>query len=395
MRRRQMMQKVSRISLCVVIGLLFLALIWKFAGAQLAKKGIVLSNDTAAKTVSETAPEAEDGSGNAGIKKLAETTPPNETPGWQYSSSGWWYATDATTYYVNGWADIDGNQYHFDSNGYMATGWKAIGGKGCYFDDQGVYQPDRNGSMMVALTFDDGPGVYTSTLLDTLEQYGAQATFFMLGSNVEKYGADTLRMYEMFLGPVEQSKPWDTNGIDGVHRFLKKLWNLFYSRTDEFLPVESEPTKEELKAIHKLIKKVTGDIETFSYNTSISAFMICVNELTSLKCRNKEVLSNLIILLAPFAPHYAEELWEALGNTTSVCDAQWPAFNEDYLKEDTVKYTISFNGKARFTMEFATDADNNTIQATVMANEQAQKWIEGKTPKKVIIVPKKIVNIVL
>ena len=192
MRRRQMMQKVSRISLCVVIGLLFLALIWKFAGAQLAKKGIVLSNDTAAKTVSETAPEAEDGSGNAGIKKLAETTPPNETPGWQYSSSGWWYATDATTYYVNGWADIDGNQYHFDSNGYMATGWKPIGGKGCYFDDQGVYQPDRNGSMMVALTFDDGPGVYTSTLLDTLEQYGAQATFFMLGSNVEKYGADVI-----------------------------------------------------------------------------------------------------------------------------------------------------------------------------------------------------------
>ena len=212
---------------------------------------------------------------------------------------------------------------------------------------------------------------------------------------VEKYGADTLRMYEMFLGPVEQSKPWDTNGIDGVHRFLKKLWNLFYSRTDEFLPVESEPTKEELKAIHKLIKKVTGDIETFSYNTSISAFMICVNELTSLKCRNKEVLSNLIILLAPFAPHYAEELWEALGNTTSVCDAQWPAFNEDYLKEDTVKYTISFNGKARFTMDFAADADNNTIQTTVMADEQAQKWIEGKTPKKVIIVPKKIVNIVL
>ncbi len=163
MRRRQMMQKVSRISLGVVVGLLFLALIWKFAGAQLAKKGIVLSNDTAAKTVSETAPEAEDGSGNAGIKKLAETTPPNETPGWQYSSSGWWYATDATTYYVNGWADIDGNQYHFDSNGYMATGWKAIGGKGCYFDDQGVYQPDRNGSMMVALTFDDGPDVYTGS----------------------------------------------------------------------------------------------------------------------------------------------------------------------------------------------------------------------------------------
>ena len=212
---------------------------------------------------------------------------------------------------------------------------------------------------------------------------------------VEKYGADTLRMYEMFLGPVEQSKPWDTNGIDGVHRFLKKLWNLFYDRQDNFLPAEGEATKEELKSIHKLIKKVTGDIEAFSYNTSVSAFMICVNELTSLKCRNKEVLSKLIILLAPFAPHLAEELWEALGHNTTVCDAQWPVWNEDYLKEDTVKYTISFNGKARFTMEFPADADNNTIQAAVMAEEQSQKWIDGKTPKKVIIVPKKIVNIVL
>lgn len=212
---------------------------------------------------------------------------------------------------------------------------------------------------------------------------------------VEKYGADTLRMYEMFLGPVEQSKPWDTNGIDGVHRFLKKLWNLFYDRQGNFMPAEGEPTKEELKAVHKLIKKVTGDIETFSYNTSISAFMICVNELTSLKCRNKAVLSDLIVIIAPFAPHLAEELWEALGNTTSVCDAQWPAFNEEYLKEDSVKYTISFNGKARFTMEFPADADNDTIQAAVMADEQSQKWIEEKTPKKVIIVPKKIVNIVL
>lgn len=212
---------------------------------------------------------------------------------------------------------------------------------------------------------------------------------------VEKYGADTLRMYEMFLGPVEQSKPWDTNGIDGVHRFLKKLWNLFYGRQGEFLPTEGEATKEELKSIHKLIKKVTGDIEVFSYNTSISAFMICVNELTALKSRNKAVLTDLVILLAPFAPHLAEELWEALGHGTTVCDAQWPAWNEDYLKEDTVKYTISFNGKARFTMEFPADADNDTIQAAVMAEEQSQKWIEGKTPKKVIIVPKKIVNIVL
>lgn len=212
---------------------------------------------------------------------------------------------------------------------------------------------------------------------------------------VEKYGADTLRMYEMFLGPVEQSKPWDTNGIDGVHRFLKKLWSLFYDRQNNFLPVEGEATKEELKSIHKLIKKVSADIEAFSYNTSISAFMICVNELTALKCRNKAVLSDLVVLIAPFAPHLAEELWEVLGHTTSVCDAQWPLCNEEYLKEDTVKYTISFNGKARFTMEFPADADNDTIQQAVMNEEQSQKWIEGKTPKKVIIVPKKIVNIVL
>ena len=212
---------------------------------------------------------------------------------------------------------------------------------------------------------------------------------------VEKYGADTLRMYEMFLGPVEQSKPWDTNGIDGVHRFLKKLWNLFYSRTDEFLPTDTAATREELKSIHKLIKKVTGDIETFSYNTSISAFMICVNELTALKCRSAEVLRLLVTVIAPFAPHLAEELWEALGGTGSVCDAPWPVHNEEYLVESSIKYTISFNGKARFTMDFPANADNATIEQTVMGDEQSQKWIEGRTPKKVIIVPGKIVNIVL
>ena len=212
---------------------------------------------------------------------------------------------------------------------------------------------------------------------------------------VEKYGADTLRMYEMFLGPVEQSKPWDTNGIDGVHRFIKKLWGLFYSRNDEFLPTDGEPTKEELKAIHKLIKKVGEDIENFSYNTSVSAFMICVNELTQLKCNKKAILENLVILLAPFAPHCSEELWEVLGHTTSVCDAQWPVFNEEYLKEDTIKYTVSFNGKARFTLDFPADADNATIESTVMNHEMSQKYIDGRTPKKVIIVPKKIVNIVL
>ena len=212
---------------------------------------------------------------------------------------------------------------------------------------------------------------------------------------VEKYGADTLRMYEMFLGPVEQSKPWDTNGIDGVHRFIRKFWALFYNKAGEYIVKDEPATKDELKSLHKLIKKVSGDIEQFSYNTSVSAFMICVNELSSLKCNKKEILSNLVVLLAPFAPHISEELWETLGNTTSVCDAQWPEYNEDYLKEDVVNYTISFNGKARFNMEFAADADNNTIQETVLASEGAIKWIEGKPIKKVIIVPKKIVNIVV
>ena len=212
---------------------------------------------------------------------------------------------------------------------------------------------------------------------------------------VEKYGADTLRMYEMFLGPVEQSKPWDTNGIDGVHRFIRKFWALFYNKVGEYIVNDEPATKEELKSLHKLIKKVSGDIEQFSYNTSVSAFMICVNELSTLKCNKKEILSHLIVLLAPFAPHISEELWAALGNTTSVCDAQWPAFNEDYLKEDVVSYTISFNGKARFNMEFAADADNNTIQEAVLASEGAIKWIEGKPIRKVIIVPKKIVNIVV
>ncbi len=211
---------------------------------------------------------------------------------------------------------------------------------------------------------------------------------------IERYGADTLRMYEMFLGPVEQSKPWDTNGIDGVHRFLRKLWTLFYDRQGEFLPIAGEASKEELKSIHKLIKKVSGDIETFSYNTSISAFMICVNELTALKCRNREVLETLVILLAPFAPHVAEELYEQLGHNTTVCDAAWPACNEAYLVEDVVNYTVSFNGKARFSLSFPADADNATIESTVLADEQSQKWLEGKAPKKIIIVPKKIVNIV-
>ena len=207
---------------------------------------------------------------------------------------------------------------------------------------------------------------------------------------VERYGADTLRLYEMFLGPVEQSKPWDTNGIDGCHRFLKKFWNLYQAELDD-----NTPTPEMLKSVHKLIKKVTEDIEKFSYNTSISAFMIAVSELSQQKCHNRTLLNQLTVLIAPFAPHIAEELWHLTGGEGSVCDAQWPAFNPDYLVENEVQLTVSFNGKARFQKKFAADAKNDEIQAAVLADEQSQKYLAGKTVVKVIVVPKKIVNIVV
>ena len=212
---------------------------------------------------------------------------------------------------------------------------------------------------------------------------------------VEKYGADTLRMYEMFLGPVEQSKPWDTNGIDGVHRFLKKFWALFYDRNGQYTVTDEEPTKDELKSLHKLIKKVTGDIEQFSYNTSVSAFMICVNELAALKCAKRSVLQSLVTVLAPFAPHVCEELWSTMGGTGSVCDACWPKYNEEYLREDSVNYTVSFNGKARFNMEFPAGADSKEIEKAVLADPRSAKWLEGKTVVKIIVVPGKIVNIVI
>ena len=204
------------------------------------------------------------------------------------------------------------------------------------------------------------------------------------------YGADTLRLYEMFLGPIEQSKPWDVAGIDGCHRFLKKLWNLYQNGFEE-----GEPTADNLKSVHKLIKKVSQDIEQFSYNTSISAFMICVNELSQQKCKNKEMLKTLVILLAPFAPHMAEELWELLGQEGSVCDAQWPEWNEEYLVESQVRLGVAFNGKTRFDMPFAADADNATIEAAVRADERTAKYVEGKQIVKVIIVPKRMVNIVM
>ena len=206
---------------------------------------------------------------------------------------------------------------------------------------------------------------------------------------VEKYGADTLRLYEMFLGPVEQSKPWDTNGIDGCHRFLKKFWNLYQNG------FEGEATAENLKSVHKLIKKVSQDIEQFSYNTAISAFMICVNELGQQKCKNKELLKTLVVLIAPFAPHMAEELWEMLGEQGSVCDAQWPEWNEEYLVESSVKMGVAFNGKTRFEIQLAADADNAAIEALVRGDERTAKYVEDKQIVKVIIVPKRMVNIVL
>ena len=211
---------------------------------------------------------------------------------------------------------------------------------------------------------------------------------------VERYGADTLRLYEMFLGPIEQSKPWDTNGIDGVNRFLKKLWGLFY-KGDDCVITDEKPSAEALKSLHKLIKKVTFDIEHFSYNTSVSAFMICINELSAMKCTSREIYNDLVVVLAPFAPHIAEELWHKLGNDTTVCDAKWPEFNEAYLVEQSVKYVVSFNGKPRFNIEVATGTDKAEVERLALTNEAAAKWLDGKTPKKVIVVPNKIVNVVI
>lgn len=213
-------------------------------------------------------------------------------------------------------------------------------------------------------------------------------------SIVERYGADTLRMYEMFLGPLEQSKPWDMKGIDGVHRFLKKMWGLFHKR-DEFSVSTDNATAEELKALHTLIKKVSFDIENFSFNTSVSAFMICVNELTRLQCNKIAILEPLVIMFSPFAPHIAEELYQKLGHTTTVCDAKFPEFDEKYLKESSIKYPVSFNGKVRFNLEFAAETSKEEIEKTALANEQTAKYLDGKTPKKVIVVPGKIINIVL
>lgn len=211
---------------------------------------------------------------------------------------------------------------------------------------------------------------------------------------IERYGADTLRFYEMFLGPLEQSKPWDTNGIDGVHRFLKKLWNLYWAG-DSVKVTDESASKDELKSLHKLIKKVTADIENFSFNTSVSAFMICVNELTSLATSKREILRPLLILLSPYAPHIAEELWHAIGEEGSVVTAEWPELNEAYLVEDNFTYPVSFNGKTRFMLSLPATLTPQEVEAAVLSAPEAEKWLEGKTPRKVIVVPKRIVNIVL
>lgn len=211
---------------------------------------------------------------------------------------------------------------------------------------------------------------------------------------IERYGADTLRFYEMFLGPLEQSKPWDTNGIDGVHRFLKKLWNLYWAG-DNVKVTDEAASKDELKSLHKLIKKVTADIENFSFNTSVSAFMICVNELTSLATSKREILKPLLILLSPYAPHIAEELWHAIGEEGSVVTAEWPELNEAYLVEDNFTYPVSFNGKTRFMLSLPATLTPQEVEAAVLSAPEAEKWLEGKTPRKVIVVPKRIVNIVL
>lgn len=212
---------------------------------------------------------------------------------------------------------------------------------------------------------------------------------------IEQYGADTLRLYEMFLGPIDQSKPWDTNGIDGVHKFLRKMWRLFFDKDGNLCINDAEPTSKELKVIHKTIKKISDDIVRFSFNTSVSAFMICVNELGELKCNNRKVLSDLVVLLTPFAPHVCEELWHLLGNSNSVCDAKWPEFDEKNLIENTVQYPVSFNGKTRFFIEMPVGATKEQIEQAALSNEAAAKWTEGKTPKKVIVVPNKIINIVI
>jgi leucyl-tRNA synthetase len=212
---------------------------------------------------------------------------------------------------------------------------------------------------------------------------------------VEKYGADTFRMYEMFLGPVEMSKPWDTKGIEGVHRFLKKFWRLFADETKGLLVTNEEPTAAELKILHQAIRKIENDTERFSFNTGVSSFMIATNELTDLKCHKRKILEPLLILLAPYAPHIAEELWMLAGNSSSVLDAAYPVFEEKYVKESSKAYPVAINGKTRTELTIALDATQQQVEEIVLQNEVVQKWLEGKSPQKIIFVKNKMINVVL
>jgi leucyl-tRNA synthetase len=212
---------------------------------------------------------------------------------------------------------------------------------------------------------------------------------------IAHYGADTFRLYEMFLGPLENHKPWDTKGIEGVYRFMKKFWRLFYDENHNFIVTNENANNKELKILHHTIKKTRDDIERFSFNTAVSQYMICVNELSDLKCHKKEILEQLIILLSPYAPHITEELWERLGHSPSVTSASFPKFIEAYIKEDTFEYPVSFNGKMRFKLEVAINTSKDEIEKRALADERAQKWIEGQEVRKVIVVPNKIVNIVV
>lgn len=211
---------------------------------------------------------------------------------------------------------------------------------------------------------------------------------------IEKYGADTFRLYEMFLGPIENHKPWDTNGIEGVFRFMKKFWKLYHP-TGKFQLSDAEPTKEEFKVLHQTIKKIQDDIERFSFNTSVSQFMICANQLTDFKCNKKAILEPLTVLISSFAPHIAEELWEKMGHTESIINAEFPTFIEDYIKENNFLYPVSFNGKMRFKIELPVTMDKAEVEAAVLASPEAERWLQGNPPKKVIVVPKRIVNVVI
>jgi leucyl-tRNA synthetase len=212
---------------------------------------------------------------------------------------------------------------------------------------------------------------------------------------VEKYGADTFRMYEMFLGPVELSKPWDTKGIEGVHRFLKKLWRLFYDELKGQVWTTEKATDAELKVLHKAIKKIEEDTERFSFNTAVSTFMICVNELSELKCTKKDILEQLLILLTPYAPHISEELWAQLGNKTSILDAAFPKFESDYLRESSKAYPVAINGKTRLEMTLSLEVTQQEVEAIILADATVQKWLEGKQPKKIIYVKNKMINVVV